>query len=348
MHMKKRIIFILGIGLSFLILPFLINTSSILRIFSLIIGIILITLSYIYKTKRNIILIMLLPLILLVTSYALDTFLLYEVKRIPIFAIEIKSSKEVKTYNSFFYRVYDCNKKLVIDYGYLKNYACSKSSLEEIDVNNILANTKDSYKKYKNKFIKVLGKISKISGNEVIELSSYTLGSNSLNGYVNFNLNNNLSIKTYENLSTYRIYDYISIIGRVAKMDNNTITLSDAILIPSDIYKTYTYELISGNNTLTNLNSEKNYYYYGLTSLNVMYNEDNIYELSYLLTDEKLSWDELKNNLEVKEVLDNEDNILYKKYEGDYFTLMECANEKRVVVNKNVKNLDNICKMEIE
>lgn len=343
--MKKRLIFILGLGLSFLILPFLINISSILRFISLIIGIILITLGYIKKEKRNIVLVFLLPIILITLSYSIDIFLLYEVKRIPIFVISIKSSDKVSVYNSFFYRVYDCNKELVIDYGYKKNYVCDYSYLELMDVNNILANPKESYKDYKNKFIKVVGKISKISGRESIWLSLYALSNNSLNGYVNFNLNNNIKINTFESLSRYRIYDYITVIGRVSSIDHNTINLSDTILIPSNIYDTYTFEVINGSNVLSNLVWEKDFYYYGLDSINVMYDEDNIYELSYLLTDEKITWEELKKDLE-EEIVKEEDTFLYKKYKGRDFTLVECEDNKKIVANKDIKRIDNICKLE--
>ena len=77
------------------------------------------------------------------------------------------------------------------------------------------------YPEYKNKFVRVHGKISKISGNESIELASYTSSEESLNGYVNFNLDYTLNVKSNEILSSYRIYDYIDVIGRVDSYKNN-------------------------------------------------------------------------------------------------------------------------------
>ena len=64
-----------------------------------------------------------------------------------------------------------------------------------------------SYKKYKNKFIKVSGKISKIVGSEVLELGKYTKTDDVLNGYVLFSDSEALVVNTTEVLSKYRIYD---------------------------------------------------------------------------------------------------------------------------------------------
>ena len=169
--MKKRLIWLLGLGLTLVIVPFIINVYSIFRLISLIIGIILIMISFCLKKKRSIFLIILVPLIILVVSLGLDTLLVYKLRYVPIFSLQVKSNKDVKTYNSLFYRVYDCKKDLILDYGYNKNYACSNDLLETISVNKFLQDNKASFKEYKNKFVRINGKVSKISGNEVIEMA---------------------------------------------------------------------------------------------------------------------------------------------------------------------------------
>ena len=55
--LKKRLIWLLGLGLTLVIVPFIINVYSIFRLISLIIGIILIMIIFCLKKKRSIFLI---------------------------------------------------------------------------------------------------------------------------------------------------------------------------------------------------------------------------------------------------------------------------------------------------
>ena len=118
--MKKKSIILLILGVILLIVPFCFAGYSLIRLITLAIAIFLITLSLVFFKKRNIFLIILTPVILLCLSYAIDTFMFYKFNRIPLFVYEVKSSDSVSTYNSFFYRIFDCNGKLTLDYGYQK------------------------------------------------------------------------------------------------------------------------------------------------------------------------------------------------------------------------------------
>lgn len=347
--MKKRLIWLLGLGLTLVIVPFIINVYSIFRLISLIIGILLIMISFCLKKKRSIFLIILVPLIILVVSLGLDTLLVYKLRYVPIFSLQVKSNKDVKTYNSLFYRVYDCKKDLILDYGYNKNYACSNDLLETISVNKFLQDSKASFKEYKNKFVRINGKVSKISGNEVIEMAEYTKSDDVLNGYVNFNLSNSLKVLTKDDLSKYRIYDYIDVIGRVDLLKDNTITLIDTKLISSDIYNDYSFEIVNNNELkLSNLIKEKGYYYYGINSLNVKYDQDNIYELSYVLQDEKLTFDDLVDDMDFKIISNKDEEEVAKVYNLEKFNVIECSNNKKIVANKNNKVNSDICELVIE
>lgn len=347
--MKKRLIVLLGFGLTLMIVPFLINIYSIFRIISLVLGIILITVSLCLKKKRNIFYIILVPLIMLVFSYGIDTLLFYTLKRVPVFSYAIKSSDKMKTYNSFFYRVFDCNGDLILDYGYTKNYVCSNDCLDAININSFMQDAEESFKKYHHKFVHIYGKISKITGNENIELASFTQGDDTLNGYVNFNLNNILIVNTDENLSKYRIYDYVDVYGKVTSINDGKITLTNTKLVASDIYDTYSFEIIaSDDNKLTNLVKEKDYYYYGLNTINVKYDGDNIYELSYLLTDDRFKFDDLIQDKEYEVFKNDEDVELAKKYKLEKFDLLECSNGKKIVANSKSKANQSICDLEID
>lgn len=347
--MKKRLIVLLGLGLTLMIVPFLINIYSIFRIISLVLGIILITVSLCLKKKRNIFYIILVPLIMLVFSYGIDTLLFYTLKRVPVFSYAIKSSDKMRTYNSFFYRVFDCNGDLTLDYGYTKNYVCSNDCLDAININSFMQDAEESFKKYHHKFVHIYGKISKITGNENIELASFTQGDDTLNGYVNFNLNNILIVNTDENLSKYRIYDYVDVYGKVTSINDGKITLTNTKLVASDIYDTYSFEIIaSDDNKLTNLVKEKDYYYYGLNTINVKYDGDNIYELSYLLTDDRFKFDDLIKGKEYEVFKNDEDVEVAKKYKLEKFDLLECSNGKKIVANSKSKANQSICDLELD
>lgn len=347
--MKKRLIVLLGLGLTLMIVPFLINIYSIFRIISLVLGIILITVSLCLKKKRNIFYIILVPLIMLVFSYGIDTLLFYTLKRVPVFSYAIKSSDKMRTYNSFFYRVFDCNGNLTLDYGYTKNYVCSNDCLDAININSFMQDAEESFKKYHHKFVHIYGKISKITGNENIELASFTQGDDTLNGYVNFNLNNILIVNTEENLSKYRIYDYVDVYGKVTSINDGKITLTNTKLVASDIYDTYSFEIIaSDDNKLTNLVKEKDYYYYGLNTINVKYDGDNIYELSYLLTDDRFKFDDLIQDKEYEVFKNDEDVEVAKKYKLEKFDLLECSNGKKIVANSKSKANQSICDLELD
>ena len=347
--MKKRLIVLLGFGLTLMIVPFLINIYSIFRIISLVVGIILITVSLCLKKKRNIFYIILVPLIMLVFSYGIDTLLFYTLKRVPVFSYAIKSSDKMRTYNSFFYRVFDCNGNLTLDYGYTKNYVCSNDCLDAININSFMQDAEESFKKYHHKFVHIYGKISKITGNENIELASFTESNNTLNGYVNFNLNNILIVNTDENLSKYRIYDYVDVYGKVTSINDGKITLTNTKLVASDIYDTYSFEIIaSDDNKLTNLVKEKDYYYYGLNTINVKYDGDNIYELSYLLTDDRFKFDDLIKGKEYEVFKNEEDVEVAKKYKLEKFDLLECSNGKKIVANSKSKANQSICDLELD
>ena len=286
---------------------------------------------------------------MLVFSYGIDTLLFYTLKRVPVFSYAIKSSDKMRTYNSFFYRVFDCNGNLTLDYGYTKNYVCSNDCLDAININSFMQDAEESFKKYHHKFVHIYGKISKITGNENIELASFTQGDDTLNGYVNFNLNNILIVNTDENLSKYRIYDYVDVYGKVTSINDGKITLTNTKLVASDIYDTYSFEIIaSDDNKLTNLVKEKDYYYYGLNTINVKYDGDNIYELSYLLTDDRFKFDDLIQDKEYEVFKNDEDVEIAKKYKLEKFDLLECSNGKKIVANSKSKANQSICDLELD
>ena len=66
--------------------------------------------------------------------------------------------------------------------------------------------------------------------------------------------------------------------------------------------------------------------------------EDNIYDLSYILTDKR---DSIDNIVKGKEYTENKNNDRVYKFEK--FNLVRCNNEKTIFVNPNINIKDNIC-----
>ena len=341
--MKKRSIILLFVSLLLIVIPFFFNTYSIIRLISVTLGLIFLILSILFNKKSHIVLVVILPILVFTVSYALDLFLFYSLKRIPIYINKVDSSDKVSTYNSFFYRIYNCNKELIMDYGYNREYSCDNDYLEAIDINELLLNPSDSYTKYKNKFIRVHGKISKIVNLDSIELSLWDKADNSLNGYVNFNYNYVLKVPVKEDLNNLRIYEEIDVIGRVSKLNNDTLYLIDTKLIPSDVYDTWSYEIIQ-NNDLKYENIIDNYYYYGISELNIMYSDDLIYELGYLINDKKITIDDLIKGKFVNNLYkDEESKVTGEEYILEKFNVLRCSNDIVIISNKKNKLDINSC-----
>lgn len=344
----KKTIFLTVIGILLIIIPFCFNSYNIYRLVSLAVGIFLCTLGVGLLKNHNIFSVILLPIILILLTYGIDVLLIYKFNRIPIYALETKSSDNMSNYNSLFYRIYNCNDNLIIDYSYHLPYVCENDSLNTIDINSFLSNVQDTYHEYKNKFVKIKGKISKITGTETIELASFTTADNNINGYVSFNLDNVMQVKTDTDLSGYRIYDFIEVIGRVDDILNadgkKIITLSDTKLIPTTIYDDYSYE-ISENNKDELVKMNNNYYLYNLDFINVVYDQDNIYELNYLITDNRITWDNLILNQEYKTLKDKEDQVIANIYLLDQFNMWDCQNGKKIFASKKVNMKTNICEL---
>lgn len=340
---KKNIIFLI-IGLILFITPFVINSYSVIRLVSLLIGLILIELSLIINKKDKVWRIVLLPILFIILSFGLDYGITHLFNRIPIFAHQVKSSKKVITYNSLFYRVYSCDKNLIVDNLYKKEYQCSKKDLETVDVTSFLNNVIENYREHNDEFVKVEGKVSKVNGNYNLVLQGYTLTEDSINGYVLFGDNISLEVNFNEvqDLTKFKVYDSITVIGRIDELNKNgelyTIKMYDSIILESDLYETFEINVVEkdkceNDKTEYAKTPEITYYTSCLESLFVRYDAENAYDLSYVLIDKKMTLDKLIKNNEEK--IEENGNTLYK---FEKFNVLECANKNEVIIgNKKLK-----------
>ena len=344
--MKKRIFLFLGILL--ILVAFLISFYTFFRVIMLFIGIGLIILSFTMNKNKKYIFLIILTISLFVGSYWIDYFLFSKFNHIPIYVYKIESSKKVKVYNSFFYRIYSCDKNLILDSNKTKPYVCGKNDLEEHDINAFIPEVISSFKDYNQKFIKLNGKISKISGVDTLELSTYKEAEDSLNGYVEFNTDYTVRIKVDNfDLASLRIYDNITVIGSVYNLEKveetYIVTLADPLIIPSNIYNDYTFDVVeSDSNELVSFVDKTNDYILGLSNIFVHFDQDNVYELSYLITDSRITVKDLIKDVEYSELKDDEETVKAKKYELEKFNILTCEkNDKVIFANKKSKlNID--------
>lgn len=339
--MKRKLLFTISIFL--IILPFFINIYSLLRMVSLLCGIILF--SYLLTNIKKInVLIFIYTLLIFISTYSIDYMIACIHNYIPIYSIEKKSNKHVSTYNSFLYRVYNCNNLNIFDNNYKKQFACSTTLLNDTDINKVLTEPKEYYKHHKKEFVKITGKVNKINGNSSIILKSYTIDdNNTLNGYVVFNDTSSVEISISNiDISNYKIYDYITVIGEIYKYENNIIYMKDVVIEEKQIYSDYKLSVLEPKECDTLAIYTEDYYTYCLSNIYVDYKVDK-YELSYALKDKKITFDNLKKNylkLEEKEDMD-----LYKL---ESFNILVCDDKKTIFVKKDTKDIYDLCDIKIK
>lgn len=338
--MRKKKIILIIISLLLIVVPFLINIYSIYKLISLALGILLLDVSFAMSKKVNIFLLIYLPILLIIFTYGIDYMKTYTFDLSPIYVFENKINDKVSIYNSLFYRIYKCNNEYIFDNQYKKNYVCETELLDSIDINKLLNEPKESYKKYKNDFIKVTGKISKISGTSSMLMQAYTISDGSVNGYVKFNETSKLKIDlSGVDISKYRIYDYITIVGLVSDFDKDTqeMILTNVKVEETNIYDTYTYQVIESSKCSKEIEEyTDNFYTYCIENIYLDYKVDK-YELSYALKDKKISLNDLIANSELEET----DN--YKLYKLEKFSILSCSENKNIVINKNGKVDYSLC-----
>ena len=338
--MKKKKLILIIISLLLIVVPYFINVYSIYKLISLSIGIILLDLSFIFGKKVNIFLLIYLPIVLMIFTYGLDYIKTYTLKLSPIYVFENKINEKVSIYNSLFYRVYECDDIHYFDNNYKKNFICNTELVEEININKLLNEPKESYKEYKNEFIKVTGKISKISGTSSIEMQAYTEVDGQVNGYVKFNETSKLIINLNKiDISNYKIYDYITVVGLVNDYDkkNNEITLIDTKVEERELYSEYEIHVIESDKNKLGLKEYiDDYYLYGIENIYLDYKIDK-YELSYALKDKKITFEELIKDAEIE----TEENT--KLYKLEKFNILSCSENKNYIINKNEKVDYSLC-----
>ncbi len=336
---KKRIIILIA-SLLLIIVPFFINVFTIYKLISLALGILLFDVFLALGKKMHLFLIIYLPILLLVFTYSLDYMKTYMFDLSPIYVLENKINNQVSVYNSLFYRIYKCQNQYIFDNDYQMNYACETNLISNVDINTLLSEPREFYRKYKHNFIKVTGKVSKIIGRSKIELKEYTVTDNSINGYVRFNDNSKLIVDlSGEEIGNYKIYDYITVVGLLDSYNKKTeeLNLIDTKIEENNLYDNYLTEVIESDkcdNVIKDYTD--NYYTLCLDNIYLNYEVDN-YELSYALKDKKITFEELIKDSE------KETNNGHTFYSLAKFNILSCQNGKNILMNKNLAKDYSLC-----
>ena len=337
--MKNKNIIILIVSLILIIVPFFINAYTILKLISLVVGIMLFDVYLVTLKKVGLFWLIYLPILLLVFTYSLDYIKTYTLDMSPIYILENKMNKDVSVYNSLFYRIYKCEDEYIFDNEYQMNFACDTKLMNDMDINTLLAEPSTSYRKYSHKFIKVTGKISKIIGKSKIEMQEYTTSDKDINGYVKFNDESKLVIYlNEEEIKNYKIYDYITVVGLLDNFKKNEeeLTLINTKVEDNDLYSHYKLEVIESNTCDKSLKEyTDNFYTVCIDDVFVNYDVGN-YELDYVLKDGKFTFEDLIKDAEVK----NEDN--HNIYELDKFNILSC-NNKNIIMKKDLEFDYSLC-----
>ena len=286
-------------------------------------------------------------LLYLIAFILLDSICVVTFHKTPIFSINIINNNNIRVYNALGYKVWQCDKKkendLVIEPFYSKGYLCDTDEIENVSINSLITSLNNNYEEYRNKYVKVTGKISKKDGPKYLEMQSYTESEDNVNGYVTFSETITLAILFEENedmLDIYDIYDEITIVGKIKNMETNndkrTIYMYESKIVSNielDEYEVSAKaipkrKLKNKEKSLIHENKENKIYTYGLNDIRITFKDKLEYELSSALSSNKITIEELIKDAKEKE-MDTKDitnkTIMYKL---DNYNIVVCDPEE--------------------
>ena len=302
-------------------------------------------------------------LIFFIISIVTDGIIVYTFKRVPIFSYNIISTEKSRVYNSIGMRVWQCDKnnykQLIVDPFYKNGYMCNAEDIVPIDSNSFLNAVVENYDEYRNKYVKIRGKISKKSGQNLIEMRPYTSTENSINGYINFADNITLRIlfnKTEPLLDDYDVYDEITIVGIIKNIENNNskyvIYMYDSKVVSTINLNEYAITITSSKKCLAepiliNSNEINDIYTYCIEDAIVSYPEHK-YELPQALSSNKISIEDIYSNSDETEEDPETGNKIYRFADYSVYVCNPLQSKDIYITNQKVKFSDITCKLKVE
>lgn len=354
-NLKWILIFI---GIFLLLVSMVINYVTYLRIFLNIIGVIILVIATVIQSEIKPKFVLLYFFLYLVIAILLDTVVVINFNRLPVYSYNIITSNESRVLNALGYRVWDCKgKALKVDRFYKLGYYCDASEMEAVEANAFLSEVVENFDEYKNEYFKISGKISSKDGSSYIEMQPYKSNEITINGYVNFSDNITLRAlfnSTDEDIVNYEIYDSITIIGKVwhKKEENNkyVIYMEDTKIVNNETKDSY--QIIASENPTCNnekilLYSGADYNLYSkcLNNIIIKYDEKNIYELSSLLSSGKIKITSILEKAKEEKMQESDGTKLYIY---DDFRILKCNENagSNIIVGKDVDFSNTFCSFE--
>ena len=349
----KRLLSLI-IGLILIIISFALTGMDCLRAILCIIGIILLTYSNSIERKHKKIFIPLFAIIFTCLMISTDYLIVSTLKKTPIFAFNIVKTDEATVYNAMGYRVWKCNgeDKLKVDSLYKLGYYCSITNMNSETINNILPVLITNFDSYKDTYIKVSGKIVEIKDNQVIVMETYSNDDNKLNYdntsklIVNFNFPSN-------SLSKYHINDDITIAGKVESKNINNketnIKLIDSTMITTDDDSSESYEFNVDDNIYCKYDkvlwfetTDNIYYKSCINDLNITLN-DNQYNLMNAIKNNTITLKDIVSEASGYLTNSKDSSIIYT-YSNFKLLVCDSSNSKDVIVGRTSMNFsDGYC-----
>lgn len=341
------------LGLLLMLISYGVQRLKYYRIVLLILGFIIFLTSILFLFKKKITNTPLFIFFSIIAVFLTDSIIAITFSRIPIFSYNVVTSNNSKVYNAIGYRVWACEgKPFKVDTLYKLGYYCDASDIEETDSNAFLSEIVDKYDDYKNKYVKINGKISRKEGVNYIEMQSYQSTEVSLNGYVSFSDDITLRV-VFKNgaseLSSYDIYDNITVVGKIWYLrevaDNKYIVYMDDSKIINEVNYD-NFEIITTNQDNCEYDQkilykalDYNLYSSCLKNIIVKFDQNNVYELSSALSSGKIN---INNILDKRENLE-QDSSSNELYIYKDFNIVKCSEEAGgdIIIGTNLLTLEN-------
>lgn len=350
---NKKYIFII-ISLILIIISCLINASTAIRPILFILSCLIISIISAINKNNKFIIGSITFILTLILSVFIDSIVVFTFKTIPAFSYNIISYDNIKVYNSFGIRVWQCDKSttkdLKVDPFYKKGYMCDISDTDAINSNSFLNSVVENYKTYKNNYIKIEGKISKKSSQNLIEMQPYEESSITVNGYVAFADNITLRILFNEAesiLDNYDVYDDITIVGIIKNMEqeNNkyVIYMSDSKVVSDVNLDEYilsvTPSQTCGEDKPLFQNNNMNISTHCIDDIIIDYGTKK-YELATLLSSGKIQVSELYQSPDNEEKNEEGDTIYY----NDSYNVIVCNPEtsNNIIISSDKTKLTDV------
>ncbi|MGM9834426.1 MAG: hypothetical protein ACI31M_01440 [Bacilli bacterium] len=335
---KKKVInniILIFLGGLFLLFGFGKQSLNYYRIVLVGIGFIISLIGFIRLFKNKIKNIPLLIIIGALGMLFIDTVIAINFSRIPVFSYNIITNNNSRVYNAIGYRIWSCEgKPYKVDKLYKLGYYCDVNDMEEMNSNAFLGEIVDNFDDYKNRYIKISGKISRKESINYIEMQAYQPNGISLNGYVNFSDNVTLRV-VFKNgaseLSSYDIYDNITVVGKIWYLRENNgnyvVYMDDSKIVNEMNFDNF--EIITNDQNSCEMDQKLLYeaadyslYSTCLDSVIFKFDEKNIYEISSVLSSGKISINKIldRANNKIKE-----DTTGTEMYIFDKFNIIKCS-----------------------